>query len=127
MIIEDPKVFSKVVLRRSAIVFGLAALPLLCFREFRMVVGLFAGVALALTNFTLIRLPIEFMMKKSSRKGMMVAVAGFFARILIVAAGIFLLMHLHFVNIAGIFLGVTIPLVAISTLVVWKGSLKWKV
>jgi hypothetical protein len=125
--IEDPKVFSRVVLHRSAIIFGLAALPLLCFREFRMVVGLFAGAALALTNFTLIRLPFEFMLKKNSRKGMLVAIAGFFARILIVAAGIYFLMHLHFVNIAGIFLGVTIPLVAISTFVVWKGSLKWKV
>lgn len=125
--IENPRIFSKIVVRRSAIIFFVAAVPLVMAQEVRLAAGVLAGTVLALVNFILIRLPFELLADPGVRKKIALIVLGFFARIVAVGAGIFLLVHLRFVNIAGIFAGVTIPLVAISTFVVWKGSVKWKV
>lgn len=129
--IEDPTVLSRIVLCRSAIIFGLAAVPLLVLQEFRLLLGLFAGTVLALVNFSLLKLPFSFLLglpSSGSRPTKVVLpIVLSLVRFALVAVGIFFLIRWRLLNVVGIFLGVTVPLIAISSLLVFKWSWKWKV
>jgi len=129
--IEDPSLLARIVLVRSGIIFGVAALPLLALGEFRLLLGLFAGTVLALVNFSLLKLPFTYFFRLpaagSRPRRIVLPIIFSLLRFVLVAVGILFLIRWRLLNVAGIFIGVAVPLVAISSLLVFKWSLRWKV
>jgi hypothetical protein len=125
--LENPAIFWQLTWRRTLILIALCALPLLLLAGIGMALGVLLGGLLLLADIYLLKAPLGMMLDRvRSRKRPWILALGLL-RIVVLGVLLFLLIKFQVANVMGLLVGVTLPIVAIVTLLVTGGLTAWKV
>lgn len=126
-LLENPAIFWQLTWRRTLILIALCALPLLLLAGIGMALGVLLGGLLLLADIYLLKAPLGMMLDRvRSRKRPWILALGLL-RIVVLGVLLFLLIKFQVANVMGLLVGVTLPIVAIVTLLVTGGLTAWKV
>ena len=127
LVIDNPNQLWQMTWKRTAILTAICVLPLLAVAQWPMALGTLLGGALFLGDIYALKAPLDMMLRRTSAgKRAWVFLLGLL-RILILAAVLFVLVKFRIASIFGIVIGVTMPIVAIGTLLLTGGLTAWKV
>lgn len=124
---ETPELFWQATWKRTLILVILCALPMLVLAQGRNALGVVLGGLLLLADIYMLKAPLELLVRRvANRKRTWIMALGLL-RIIAVAALLLLIVKFRFAGLAGLFLGVSLPIVAIVSLLVTGGLTAWKV
>ena len=106
--------------RRTAVLAGACLLPLLVLAKWRIAAGVFAGSVLLLGDIYALKAPLEIMVRRTAAGKRAWVFALGLLRIVVLGGVLFVLVKYRVASILGIFIGVTLPVVAMVSAVVVK-------
>jgi hypothetical protein len=113
--------------KRTVILTAFCSLAVLIFTSWQIALGVFLGGLVLLGDIYLLKAPLDAMLKRVSNKKYSWIMVFSLLRIIVLGAALLVIVKFHIANIIGIFLGVTIPIIAIVSLLVTGGLTAWKV
>jgi hypothetical protein len=113
--------------KRTSILIFICGLILLITTKYQIALGVLSGGLVFLLDIYLLKKPLEMMAEgKPSRKYPLIL---FFSLLRIIILGVILLIIIKYriADIIGVFLGVTLPIASICSLLLTGGLTQWKV
>ena len=113
--------------KRSIILTALCSLVLLILINWQVALGVMFGGLVLLGDIYLLKAPLDVMLERVKNKKHPWVMVLSLLRIIVLGVVLLLIIKFHIANIIGIFIGVTIPMVSIVSLLVFGGLTAWKV
>jgi hypothetical protein len=110
----------------SLVLVVVCAIPLVAFRHWPVALGVAIGAGLLVGDIYLLRAPLDLMQGRVARRKRPWILALTLGRIIILGAVLLLLVKFRIANVFGLFLGVTLPPVAILALLAGGRLRIWK-
>jgi hypothetical protein len=105
---------------RTALLTGVCLLPLLILRKWQIAAGVFAGSVLLLGDIYALKAPLDMMVRRTATGKRAWVFALGLLRIVVLAGVLFVLVKYRVASILGMFIGVTLPVVAMVSAVIIK-------
>ena len=113
--------------KRSVILITLCSLMLLILINWQVALGVIIGGLALLGDIYLLKAPLDTMLERIKNKKHPWIMVLSLLRIIVLGAVLLVIVKFHIANIIGVFIGVTIPMVSIISLLVFGGLTAWKV
>lgn len=113
--------------KRSIILTALCSLVLLILINWQVALGVMLGGLVLLGDIYLLKAPLDAMLERIKNKKHPWIMVLSLIRIIVLGVFLLVIVKFHIANIIGIFIGVTIPMVSIISLLVFGGLTSWKV
>ncbi len=119
--------FWRLTWKRSLILTAMSFILALILVKWQIAIGILLGGLVLLGDIYLLKLPLDVMLERTRNKKHTWVLLFSFLRIVLLAAILLIIVKFHIANIMGIFVGVTLPIIAIISLLIFGGSFAWKV
>jgi len=119
--------FGRGTVLRTLILVAAATALLLVVRLPQFIPGTVLGAGLLLGDIYLLKLPMDMLLGRAARRKRLWLLALSLVRLLFVGALLFVVVKFRIGNAFGLFIGVTLPLVALVSLFLSRKVLAWKV
>jgi hypothetical protein len=113
--------------KRSIILTALCSLVLLILINWQVALGVMLGGLVLLGDIYLLKAPLDAMLERIKNKKHPWIMVLSLIRIIVLGVFLLVIVKFHIANIIGIFIGATIPMVSIISLLVFGGLTSWKV
>jgi hypothetical protein len=113
--------------KRSVILIMLCSLILLRLINWQVALGVIFGGLVLLGDIYLLKAPLDTLLERAKNKKRPWIMALNLFRIIVLGAFLLVIVKFHIANIIGVFIGATIPMVSIVSLLVFGGLSQWKV
>ena len=113
--------------KRSVILTALCSFVLLILINRQVALGVALGGLVLLGDIYLLKAPLDTMLERVKNKKYPWIMVLSLLRIIVLGVVLLVIVKFHIANIIGIFIGVTIPMVSIASLLVFGGLTPWKV
>jgi hypothetical protein len=113
--------------KRSIILTALCSLVLLILINWQVALGVMLGGLVLLGDIYLLKAPLDAMLERIKNKKHPWIMVLSLIRIIVLGVFLLVIVKFHIANIIGIFIGTTIPMVSIISLLVFGGLTSWKV
>ncbi len=113
--------------KRSVILTALCSFVLLILINWQVALGVALGGLVLLGDIYLLKAPLDTMLELVKNKKYPWIMVLSLLRIIVLGVVLLVIVKFHIANIIGIFIGVTIPMVSIASLLVFGGLTPWKV
>ncbi len=113
--------------KRSVILTALCSFVLLILINWQVALGVALGGLVLLGDIYLLKAPLDTMLERVKNKKYPWIMVLSLLRIIVLGVVLLVIVKFHIANIIGIFIGVTIPMVSIASLLVFGGLTPWKV
>jgi len=113
--------------KRSVILTALCSFVLLILINWQVASGVMLGGLVLLGDIYLLKAPLDAMLERIKNKKHPWIMVLSLIRIIVLGVFLLVIVKFHIANIIGIFIGVTIPMVSIISLLVFGGLTAWKV
>jgi hypothetical protein len=126
-VFENINQFWQMTWKRSVILTALCSLVLLILINWQVALGVILGGLVLLGDIYLLKAPIDSMLERVKNKKYPWVMVLSLLRIIVLGVVLLVIVKFHIANIIGIFIGVSIPMVSIISLLVFGGLFAWKV
>jgi hypothetical protein len=113
--------------KRSIILTALCSLVLLILINWQVALGVMLGGLVLLGDIYLLKAPLDAMLERIKNKKHPWIMVLSLIRIIVLGVFLLVIVKFHIANIIGIFIGATIPMASIISLLVFGGLTSWKV
>jgi hypothetical protein len=124
---ENITEFWQMTWKRTIILVGLFATLLLILTSWQIALGVLLGGLILLGDIYLLKVPLETILKRTTNKKYQWVLFLSLVRIIILGAVLLFIIKFHVTNIIGVFIGVTLPILSIVSLLFTGGLTQWKV
>jgi hypothetical protein len=124
---ENINQFWQMTWKRSVILTALCSLVLLILINWQIALGVMLGGLVLLGDIYLLKAPLDTILERVKNKKYSWVMVLSLLRIIVLGAVLLVIVKFHIANIIGIFIGATIPMVSIISLLVFGGLTSWKV
>jgi ATP synthase I chain len=113
--------------KRSLILTGICFILALIIFKWQIALGVLVGGFVLLGDIYLLKAPLDVMLERTRNKRHTWVMLLSLLRIIVLAGVLLVVIKFHIANIFGIFIGATLPMIAIISLLLFGGLIAWKV
>jgi len=126
-LMDSPTHLWQVTWKRTAILAAVCIIPLMILARWQFALGVGLGALFLLGDIYLLKAPLEMMVSRvaSNKRPWVMLVS--LLRIVLAGAVLLILVKFRVANVFGLFVGVTLPVLAMASLFLTQGVTAWKV